>query len=112
MKNESIHQFIIEEEYARLNAKQRFDKTFRRAEQEEINSQEISLITLEDLVKVEAALLEERSKLVRAKQELKQGISQQIQNKRNRIRQLEAEILAIKQECQTFAKILQNSKCQ
>jgi hypothetical protein len=109
-KNESIHQFIVENEYARLRAKQKpalnFDIT---TEMQVITSQDDSPVTLDDLIKEETALLDEKNQLIKTKQELKGRMHDQIEDKKTRIGQLEAEILQIKQECKTLANALQIS---
>ena len=103
-KNESIHQFIIEDTYARLRAKQKANEAFvRSTEQQTATSKNPMYVTLEELYEEEAALLSEKDQLVRAKQELKRKITEQIDNSKSRIDQLEAEILEIRQECQTLA---------
>jgi hypothetical protein len=109
-KNENIHQFIIEEEYARLRVQQECNETFcRSTEQQEITSQDVSSATLEELFKEETALLEEKNQCMRAKQDLEQKTRDQIEAVRTRIYQLKAEIREIKKECQTLATVLQIS---
>jgi uncharacterized protein (UPF0147 family) len=106
-KNESIHQFIIDEEYARLREKQKHDEALRsEEEQPAVTSQVAISITLEELSEEEAALLSERDQLLRTKQELEYKIAEQIENKKSSIAQLRADILEIKQENQTLEAAL------
>jgi hypothetical protein len=88
-KNESIHQFILEEEYARLRAKQKLAKPFCRAEdQPTTNLQKPQSVIPKELSEEEAKLVSERDQLVRTKQVLNHRITELIENSRSRIQQL------------------------
>ncbi len=107
-KNESIHQFIIEEEYARLRVKQKFAEPFSRAEDQSAPTSHSPLtVVLKELSEEEVAVLSEKDQLVRAKQVLIYRINEIIENKKRRMKQLNAEILELRQECETLAKAME-----
>ena len=112
-KNENIHQYIIEQEYERLRAKQKREKTLNEEEEQQaITPQSTAPATLEELIEEETALMDEKNQLLRLKQEIEQKIHEQIERKKASIRQLKAEILEVKQECQTLEIALENSRPQ
>ena len=106
-KNDSIHQFIIEEEYARLRVKQKLAEPFSRAEEESAPTSQSPLpVVLKELFEEEAVVLREKDQLVRAKQVLIYRITEIVEKKKSRIKQLNAEILELRQECETLAKAI------
>ena len=112
-KNENIHQYIIEQEYIRLRAKQKREKTLNEEEERQaITPQSTAPATLEELIEEETALMDEKNQLLRLKQEIEQKIHEQIENKKINIRQLKAEILKVKQECQTLETAHENFRSQ
>ncbi len=96
-KNENIHQFIIDEEYARLRARQKLAEPIGIIEEASTaNSQNPITVDLKRLFEEKAALLNEKDQLVRAKEVLNHRITEVIENKRTRIQQLKTEILELR----------------
>ena len=102
-KNKEIHQHILEEEYARLRAKQRLAENLTREdEQPATNSQNPSTVVLKKLSEEIAALKKEKDQLVMTKQVLMHRITELVENERNQNQQLKEEILELRQECETL----------
>ncbi len=104
-ENENIYLFIIKEEYARNKAKQKVNEAFHRAADHPRITTNSSAI-LGEPYKKENAQLNEKKQLMRTKQKLKLRKTKQIESRKRRIDQLKAEILELKQECQTLATVL------
>ena len=109
-KNDSIHQFILDEEYARLRAKQKISEPFCRVEdQPTTNLQKPQSVILKELSEEEAKLISEKDQLIRTREVLNHRITELIENKRSHIQQLRAEILGLRQECETFVATMEIS---
>jgi hypothetical protein len=105
-ENENIYLFIIKEEYARNKAKQKANAPFlRTADHPRITTRNSSAIPSEPY-KEEIGQLNEKKQLVKAKQESKLRKTEQIKRRKRRINQMKAEILELRQECQTLATAL------
>jgi predicted RNase H-like nuclease (RuvC/YqgF family) len=100
-QNSDIFTFIIEEEYARLKAKQEIDqRPVEYIEEQQSKPLLTPSTSVEELQKEHDALLEERNQLIRTKQDLSKILAERIENRKMRINKLKTEISEMKQQCE------------
>jgi predicted RNase H-like nuclease (RuvC/YqgF family) len=100
-QNSDIFTFIIEEEYARLKAKQEIDqRPVEYIEEQQSKPLLTPSTSVEELQKEHDALLEERNQLLRTKQDLSKILAERIENRKMRINKLKTEISEMKQQCE------------